>query len=324
MSNKDKIFIFIDTDYDDETGFSAGGIGAEKLIEIEGHYGIIQTKIMKTWLGYIGIEEWDTNVDDVKAASDDDEIEILGETGNYYIYIKSWDNSIDQIEPEIYNKITLPAEGNDGAKGNDDPTFPGSGWSLILSDGTDTGVNGDIDITTIHGQTDGTHFFVMITTASAVDLSDSTFGIIINDVSNTNNDPNLYEAACSSHRPSSTDYGITHKWLGDVIWVAQGDQSDHDDHILVNNGHNGIKLACDIDFLGFTPDFENDKILGVSTDSDADAFADSWQFQNLPSANVDDSTTASAIGIPEFSTLLFPITSVIAIVFNRLKNTTNS
>ena len=153
-----------------------------------------------------------------------------------------------------------------------------------------------------------------------MDLTDSTIGIVINDVSNTDNDPNLYEAACSSHRPSSTNYGMTYKWLGDVIWVAQGDQSEHDDHILVNNGHNGIKLACDIAFFGFTPDFENDKIVGISTDSEADAFEDGWQFQNLPSSNVDDSTSATAIGIPEFSTLLMPIMSVMLIVGNRIKN----
>ena len=129
-----------------------------------------------------------------------------------------------------------------------------------------------------------------------------------------------YEAACSSHRPSSTDYGITYKWIGNAVWVGQGDQSDHDDHILVNNGHNGIKLACDIAFLGFTPDFMNDKIVGLSTDSDTDAFGDSWQLQNMPSSNVDDSTAATAIGIPEFSTLLMPIASVILIVGNRIRN----
>ena len=113
---------------------------------------------------------------------------------------------------------------------------------------------------------------------------------------------------------------MTYKWLGDVIWVAQGDQSEHDDHILVNNGHNGIKLACDIAFFGFTPDFENDKIVGISTDAEADAFDDGWQLQNLPSSNVDDSTSATAIGIPEFSTLLMPIASVMLIVVNRIKN----
>ena len=67
---------------------------------------------------------------------------------------------------------------------------------------------------------------------------------------------------------------------------------------------------------------ENDKIVGVSTDSDTDAFASNpgWQFQNLPSTNVDDSTTAAAIGIPEFSTLLMPIASVMLIVGNRIRN----
>ena len=317
LSNEDQIFIFIDTDYNAGTGFSAGGIGAEKVIEIDGHYGIIQSSIMKTYVEIA--EEWGTEID-VSAANDNDEIEILGDTGNYYIYIRSWNNDIDETETEIYNKITLPAEGEDGAKGNDDPTFPSSGWTLILTDGTDMGVNGDVDITTIHGQTDGTHFFVMITTESAVDITDSTIGIVINDVSNTGNDPNLYEAACSSHRPSTTNYGITYKWIGDAVWVGQGDQSDHDDHILVNNGHNGIKLACDIAFLGFTPDFLNDKIVGVSTDSDTDAFGDSWQLQNMPSSSVDDSTSATAIGIPEFSTLLMPIASVILIVGNRIRN----
>ena len=265
LSNKDQIFIFIDTDYDSQTGFSAGGIGAEKVIEIDGHYGLIESSTMKTYVEVA--QEWGSEVD-VEAANDDDEIEIFGATGNYYVYVKSWNGQEDKIEAEIYNKVTLPAEGEDGAKGNDDPTFPSSGWELILTDGTDIGVNGDVDITTIHGQADGTHFFVMITTASAVDITDSTFGIVINDVSNTGNDPNLYEAACSSQRPSSTNYGITHKWIADAVWVAQGDQSDHDDHILINNGHNGVKLACDIAFLGFTPDFENDKIVGVSTDSD--------------------------------------------------------
>ena len=125
LSNKDQIFIFIDTDYDADTGFSAGGIGAEKVIEIDGHYGIIQSSIMKTYVEIA--KEWGSEVN-VEAANNDNEIEIFGATGNYYIYIKSWNNHIDEIEAEIYNKVTLPAEGEDGAKGNDDPSFPASGW----------------------------------------------------------------------------------------------------------------------------------------------------------------------------------------------------
>ena len=44
LSNKDQIFIFIDTDYNAETGFSAGGIGAEKVIEIDGANMLIMLK----------------------------------------------------------------------------------------------------------------------------------------------------------------------------------------------------------------------------------------------------------------------------------------
>ena len=114
LSNKDQIFIFIDTDYDSLTGFSAGGIGAEKVIEIDGHYGLIESSTMKTYVEIA--QEWGSEVD-VEAANDDDEIEIFGATGNYYIYIKSWNNDVDEIEAEIYNKVTIPAEGDDGAKG---------------------------------------------------------------------------------------------------------------------------------------------------------------------------------------------------------------
>ena len=74
---------------------------------------------MKTYVEIA--QEWGSEVD-VEAANDDDEIEIFGATGNYYIYVKSWNNDIDKIEAEIYNKVTMPAEGDDGAK--DLPTWP--------------------------------------------------------------------------------------------------------------------------------------------------------------------------------------------------------
>jgi len=269
---------------------------------------------MKTYVEIA--QEWGSEVD-VSAANDDDEIEILGDTGNYYIYIKSWNHDVDKIEAEIYNKVTLPAEGDDGAKGNDDPTLPSSGWTLIVNDGDDIATD-DVDITTIHGQQDGTHLFIKITTVSAVDITDSTLGIIIDDVSTGAS--GSYEAACASERPTSTNYGITYKWVSGVVWMPQGEQAEHDDHISVNDGHNGIILACDLEFLGFTVDFANDKILGISTDADSEAFKDTWQLQNPPSSSIDDETDATAIGIPEFSTLLMPIASVMLIVGNRIKN----
>ena len=39
----DEIFIFIDTDYDDSTGYMKNTVGAEQLIHVTGHYGIIKS-----------------------------------------------------------------------------------------------------------------------------------------------------------------------------------------------------------------------------------------------------------------------------------------
>ena len=85
----------------------------------------------------------------------------------------------------------------------------------------------------------------------------------------------------------------------------------------MNNGHSGIKLACQKSELSFTIDFANDKVRAVAGDSGKTEFEDSWLFQNIPSTNVDDITNTFAI--PEFSTLILPVTSVLLIAGNRLK-----
>ena len=90
------------------------------------------------------------------------------------------------------------------------------------------------------------------------------------------------------------------------------------DHIRVNNGINGVELACDISDLGFTYQDGSDSFAAVSGDGDDDHFGDAWLTENTPSTNIDDNTSYSAI--PEFSTLLMPIASVMLIVGNRIKN----
>ena len=180
----------------------------------------------------------------------------------------------------------------------------------------------DVEILSIHVSTGGgsNWLFFKITTEAAVDLSDSTLGIIIDDVSSNEG---TYEAACSSHRIGSNNYGFVYQWKFNAVWLDEaGDENDYTDHIVVNSGHNGVQLACDLDEIGFTIDLENDKIRGVSTDSDSNAFGDSnfWQGENVPSTSTVDIVDATAIGIPEFSTLLMPIASVMLIVGNRLKN----
>ena len=269
---------------------------------------------MKTYVDIA--QEWGSEID-AAAANDDDEIEIFGATGNYYIYIKSWNNDVDEIEAEIYNKVTLPAEGEDGAKAGT-PSFPAS-WTLVTND-PDDGLSSDIEILSIHAAGNSDYLFIKITTEAAVDLSDSTIGVIIDDVSVNSG---TYEAACSSHRIDTTNHGFVYQWQFSAAWLDEaGTPADYDDHIVVNSGHNGVQLACDLDELGFAIDFENDKIRAVSTDADPNAFGDAsfWRSENVPSTSIDDIVDATAIGIPEFSTLLMPIASVMLIVGNRIRN----
>nr|AIF13161.1 hypothetical protein [uncultured marine group II/III euryarchaeote KM3_60_A11] len=319
LSNEDQIFIFIDSDFNASTGYMGESIGADKLVQINGHYGVITSSTISNYVGLGSDWNWGAGTN-TPAANDDNEIEVLGETGNYYFHILSWDSDIDDIKAEIYNKISLPDNrtAKDGSRAGT-PSFPGS-WHLVNND-ADEGHNSDVEILSVHAAGDSEYAFFKITTEAAVDLSDTTIGIIIDDVSSNEG---TYETACSSHRIGSTNYGFVYQWKFSAVWLDEaGEESDYTDHIVVNSGHNGIQIACDLDELGFTIDFENDKVRAVTTDADPNAFGDSsfWQGENVPSTSLDDITDATAIGIPEFSSLVMPIASLILIVGynNRLK-----
>ena len=55
ISSEDTIYVMIDTDNDYTTGYSSIGmpIGAEKMVEIKGHYGIITQRVLKLSLIHI-------------------------------------------------------------------------------------------------------------------------------------------------------------------------------------------------------------------------------------------------------------------------------
>ncbi|MDP7665102.1 MAG: hypothetical protein QGF98_00005, partial [Candidatus Poseidoniia archaeon] len=110
--------------------------------------------------------------------------------------------------------------------------------------------------------------------------------------------------------------GYVYQWDDDPgFWDTDFTGSDYNDHIQVNNGHSGIKLACDKDEIGFTVDFTNDKVRAVSQDGgNGREWEDDWLLENVPSTNRDDITDATPLGIPEFSSLIMPISSVILIV----------
>ena len=45
-----------------------------------------------------------------------------------------------------------------------------------------------------------------------------------------------------------------------------------------------------------------------------------WETENVPSTDLDDITDATVLGIPEFSTIVMPMVSVLLIVGNRIRN----
>ena len=79
-------------------------------------------------------------------------------------------------------------------------------------------------------------------------------------------------------------------------------------------------MACDKDEIGFVVDSSVDKVRAVSADSgNGREWTGDWLGQNIPTTDLDDITT-QAVMVPEFSTLLMPIASVMLIVGNRIKN----
>ena len=77
-SSEDTIYVLIDTDKNYNTGYSSIGmdIGAEQMVEIKGHYGIITKRVLKEWTGSEqGDWSW-TNGNIVDAAASGSELEL--------------------------------------------------------------------------------------------------------------------------------------------------------------------------------------------------------------------------------------------------------
>ena len=189
---------------------------------------------------------------------------------------------------------------------------------MIFTDGEDGGITDDVDIISLHFASDSDHVFFKIITQSNVDLADSTFGILINDISNS---AQVHEVACASYRTGGgSERGYTYLWDSGE-WNPADTGSDRTPNVRINTGFSGIELACEKDDLGFTFDEtspDGDKILAVSSDSGRTLFGAAWIEENTPSTNIDDITDSTSV--PEFSTLLIPIASVMLIVGNRIKN----
>jgi len=194
-------------------------------------------------------------------------------------------------------------------------TWPDS-WTLVHAD-DDDGLDSDIELLSLSFAADDDHWFFRISTEADVDITDSTFGVFIDDVS-SDDGPYVYEAAIAKYEATNdvtTDALLYH-------WDADGDDWDRDtiqgsDHIRVNEGsHHGVDLAFDKSDLDFTLDIANDKVRAASIDSsqgDADEALESgqeWEGRNDPDYVYNDDVSGPTT-IPEFPSLAVPMAGVV-------------
>ena len=105
-SSEDTIYVLIDTDKNYNTGYSSIGmdIGAEQMVEIKGHYGIITKRVLKEWTGSEqGDWSW-TNGNIVDAAASGSELELEIIEGKYWIHIVGWNG--DEDSSKSFTSIT--------------------------------------------------------------------------------------------------------------------------------------------------------------------------------------------------------------------------
>jgi hypothetical protein len=97
ISSEDTIYVLIDTDNDFLTGYSSIGmpIGAEKMVEIKGHYGIITQRVIKEWTGS-ETDDWEWSTGEIiDAAASGSEIELEIVDGDFWIHIVGWNGDED-------------------------------------------------------------------------------------------------------------------------------------------------------------------------------------------------------------------------------------
>ena len=284
-------------------------------------------------LGGTNAWEWSAGTN-TPAANDDNEIEVLGENGNYYFYIVSWDNEEDRIEAEIHNKITLPDEedediGKDGSRGTPSiPAWNSGNWAILGADNNDASTNAADIFNTDSGSRfenlmyyyDGSEFMYFQFFLEADPTADDvTYAILMNDGSSDSNFDFLiasYSESCARVYTWSPAFGG--RWVGD----AEKCDSNYFVYSTTDNQER-VALAVSISD-SFTPVNGADYFKAVTSDTAGDMFDSNsnWKTTRNPTplASEGDYTTPSA-AIPEFSTLLMPIASVILIVGynNRLK-----
>ena len=145
-----------------------------------------------------------------------------------------------------------------------------------------------------------------------------TYAILLNDGSSDGNFDYLitsYSSSCSRVYSWSASFGGR--------WVGDSEKCDSDYFVYDNtNSQERVALAISISD-SFTPVRADDYFKAVTADDKGDMFDSSSDWKTTrnptPGASQGDYTDISRADIPEFSTLMMPIASVLLIVGNKLR-----
>ncbi len=361
--NTDSLRFFIDVDNNEETGFRTLGmpIGAEKLIEIEGVYGIITKSVICDYDSEAeGIWKWN-NCELISSAASGSEIELVAEvSGNYFVHMTSWDSWKDSTLAEAYMPIlgrdpytTITIDGTDDFESDEDTTEDSRKWYMtwdatnlyFASDADMDGGEGwdknalavfmDMNPGTNDGETNAHHYDISWNIDAEIKYDYAALVGKINGMSGSD-EVGIKSADCSDGACSWTD--------------SKDEHSDWAAHVSFGSGITEMQVPRDWDDSGTidSDEFPTDQNDGacftfalVNTNND-------YIWATYPNAGARDDVTFTecvywselnsdiddvwsekeiideASDIPEFSTLLMPVASVMLIVgWNNFRRKTS-
>ncbi len=362
-TNTDALRFFIDVDNNEETGFRTLGmpIGAEKLIEIEGVYGIITKSVICDYDSEAeGIWKWN-NCELISSAASGSEIELVAEvSGNYFVHMTSWDSWKDSTLAEAYMPIigrdpytTITIDGTDDFESDEDITADGMEWymtwdatNLYFASNADMdgGGGGDRNALAVFmdmnpGTDDGettSHYDIGWNIDSAIKYDYVALVGKINGMSGSD-EVGIKSGDCSSGDCSWTDSKDDHgDWDAHVTWgtgiTEMQVPRDWDDSGTIDSDEFPTDQSDAACFTFALVNTNNDYVWAAYPTDDSGSgtvtFTECVYWSELNS-DIDDVWNEKQIideasDIPEFSTLLMPVASVMLIVgWNNFRRKTS-
>ena len=325
----DAIRLFFDTDDDLFTGYQGLEVqmGADMMIEITGHLGVIGQRVIKAYTGDGDDFIWGstTSIDAATAGSEIElEAYIPGSDSSYYIHLTSWDAGEDSAG-------FSQQEDKSGSRGTPSiPAWNSGDWEILGADNNDASTNAADIFNTASGSRfdnlmynyDGSEFMYFQFFLEADPTADDvTYAILMNDGSSDSNFDFLiasYSESCARVYTWSSSFGG--RWVGDA-------EKCDSNYFVYSTTDNQERVALAISISdSFTPVDGADFFKAVTSNTAGDMFDSSsnWKTTRNPTPGASEGDYTTPAAIPEFSTLLAPVLSVLLVVglnYRRQRNT---